>query len=107
MFGRPTPTKQTCCPASSRAAATIIISDLLKLTAAKPHGSPRFVGPDAGPTSEGGDAAGRPRAIHPPGGPAGGPANERRARIAPASESRSPLGPAGGPRRGRGRARAW
>src|SRR6187402_1798899 len=30
MFGSPTPTKQTCCPASSRAAATIIISDLLK-----------------------------------------------------------------------------
>ena len=29
MFGRPTPTKQTCWPASSRAAATIIISDLL------------------------------------------------------------------------------
>src|SRR5687768_11210532 len=28
MFGRPTPTKQTCCPASSRAAATIIISAL-------------------------------------------------------------------------------
>ena len=28
MFGRPTPTKQTCWPASSRAAATIIISDL-------------------------------------------------------------------------------
>ncbi len=30
MFGSPTPTKQTCWPASSRAAATIIISDLLK-----------------------------------------------------------------------------
>ena len=28
MFGSPTPTKQTCWPASSRAAATIIISDL-------------------------------------------------------------------------------
>ena len=27
MFGSPTPTKQTRCPASSRAAATIIISD--------------------------------------------------------------------------------
>ena len=30
MFGSPTPTKQTCWPASSRAAATIIISDLEK-----------------------------------------------------------------------------
>ena len=30
MFGRPTPTKQTRWPSSSRAAATIIISDLLK-----------------------------------------------------------------------------
>ena len=30
MFGRPTPTKQTCWPSSARAAATIIISDLLK-----------------------------------------------------------------------------
>ena len=30
MFGSPTPTKQTRCPASSRAAATIIISDLEK-----------------------------------------------------------------------------
>ena len=30
MFGSPTPTKQTCCPASSRAAATIIISDFEK-----------------------------------------------------------------------------
>src|SRR5215207_11468549 len=29
MFGRPTPTKQTRCPSSARAAATIIISDLL------------------------------------------------------------------------------
>ena len=27
MFGSPTPTKHTCWPASSRAAATIIISD--------------------------------------------------------------------------------
>ena len=33
MFGSPTPTKQTCRPASSRAAATIIISDLLRLAA--------------------------------------------------------------------------
>ena len=31
MFGSPTPTKQTRCPASSRAAATIIISDLLNV----------------------------------------------------------------------------
>ncbi len=31
MLGRPTPTKQTCWPASSRAAATIIISDLLNV----------------------------------------------------------------------------
>ena len=30
MFGSPTPTKQTCWPARARAAATIIISDLLK-----------------------------------------------------------------------------
>src|SRR4051812_26716590 len=30
MFGRPTPTKQTRVPASSRAAATIIISDAEK-----------------------------------------------------------------------------
>ena len=30
MLGRPTPTKQTRVPASSRAAATIIISDALQ-----------------------------------------------------------------------------
>ena len=29
ILGRPTPTKQTCWPSSARAAATIIISDLL------------------------------------------------------------------------------
>src|SRR5258705_5255417 len=33
MFGRPTPTKQTRWPASSRAAATIIISDFVKSAA--------------------------------------------------------------------------
>ena len=38
MFGRPTPTKQTCCPASSRAAATIIISDLEKVAVASVTG---------------------------------------------------------------------
>ena len=32
MFGRPTPTKQTCSPSSARAAATIIISDFEKVT---------------------------------------------------------------------------
>src|SRR3954470_24600172 len=61
MFGRPTPTKHTRCPASSRAAATIIISDLLKAasligapppTRAGPHREPRErpgVGPGARP----------------------------------------------------------
>src|SRR5438128_2003127 len=42
MFGRPTPTKQTPWPASSRAAATIIISALLKVgsvTASSPIGA--------------------------------------------------------------------
>ena len=41
MFGSPTPTKQTRWPASSRAAATIIISDLLKAASvmARPPGS--------------------------------------------------------------------
>src|SRR5262245_37278769 len=34
MFGRPTPTKQTCWPSNARAAATIIISDLLNVGSA-------------------------------------------------------------------------
>ena len=43
MFGSPTPTKQTCWPASSRAAATIIISDLLKAPGSV-TGPPRYRG---------------------------------------------------------------
>ena len=44
MFGRPTPTKQTCWPASARAAATIIISDLEKVAVAAVTGRPRCRG---------------------------------------------------------------
>ena len=40
MLGRPTPTKHTRCPASSRAAATIIISLRVKGCASGAHGRP-------------------------------------------------------------------
>src|SRR5512136_2031774 len=47
MFGSPTPTKQTCWPASSRAAATIIISELEKAAAPGAPGAP--AGPELPP----------------------------------------------------------
>ena len=69
MFGSPTPTKQTRCPASSRAAATIIISDLLN--AASVIGAfPRAIRPTSGPRREPNVVgAAEPRAAGAPTGP--------------------------------------
>src|SRR4029079_4668957 len=76
MFGSPTPTKQTRWPASSRAAATIIISDLVKgwsLIEAAPRRRPQSAQPGAGmlgvPTIDRGP---RPLLIGTPGLPRGG-----------------------------------
>src|SRR5262245_4529294 len=93
MFGSPTPTKQTRCPTSSRAAATIIISDLLKgwsVIGRLRRRSVRGRSPPAGPTSEG---ALYPLPSVPPAGPVDAATPGRR----PCRSSRALVAPPGGP----------
>src|SRR6185503_6070229 len=97
MFGRPTPTKQTRWPASSRAAATIIISDFVNSLMAVHRRRRGRHGPPRGPTVDW-VRGGAPNV--PPGpidGPAHGPSLSCRVCGGSCVAFRTTLAPGSGP----------
>src|SRR5215210_1506221 len=97
MFGRPTPTKHTRWPASSRAAATIIISDLVNASCSVIGTTSCRPGPRGGPSGGRSIREDRQARAPTPFGPARGTFDDRTVVSGLGWRARWSLGPEDGP----------